>query len=144
MRKLVVALGILALVALVLQAHPGFGRWIPANSKVVTLEGTLVKYDPGNVVFKADGKQYWLHLGPYWYLEDRGIMLQEGAKIKVKGYLISQDSELHLVAAELSAGGKIVQLRDANGWPLWHRYGRKGQARGHCFYGRGYMKRNLR
>ncbi len=144
MKKLAVALGILVAVAVVLYAQPGFARWITANLKTITVEGTLVKYDPGNVVLKADGKQYWLHLGPYWYLQSKGITLQEGAKIKVKGYLISQDSQLHLVAAELNAGGKVVQLRDANGWPLWHRYGRKGQFRGRCFWGRGFMKRNLK
>ena len=75
-------------------------------------------------IFTANGTQYYLMIGPWWFLEDAGIALEEGMTIKVTGSIVAPyfdgyTDHDYLVAASITVDGDTVELRDAEGYPLW-------------------------
>jgi hypothetical protein len=60
-----------------------------------------------------------VHLGPDWYVEKQAITFKEGDKIQVRGSRITFDGKPAIIAAEVTKDGKTLQLRDANGVPVW-------------------------
>ncbi len=114
---------------------------IPSNAELKVVEGKLVRYAPADVLMEADGKRYVLHLAPYWFLEDAGIILKEDDRIKVRGYIYTEGGQSEIIVTEIWKNGKNLRLRDRNGWPLWSR-GMRGSGRGRgCCYGRGGGRR---
>lgn len=108
-------------------------------STVTTLNGTLVETldywtarGNGNstgsgmhYVFEANnGTRYYLMAGPYWFLDDNGAALDLEDELTVTGSVVSAyDDSLnsydYLIANTLSIDGATVELRDAEGYPLW-------------------------
>lgn len=75
-------------------------------------------------IFTAGGQQYYLMLGPWWFLEDAGIALEEGMSIKVTGsvvdpYFDGYTDHEYLIASSITYSGQTVDLRDGEGYPLW-------------------------
>jgi len=71
-----------------------------------------------------NGETFYLMLGPWWFLENSGIELEVGMKISVTGsvvdpYFEGYDEHDFLIAVSITAGGETVELRDAEGYPLW-------------------------
>lgn len=71
-----------------------------------------------------DGKVYYVMLGPWWFLEQNGIELEVGLKVKLTGsvvdpYFPDYDEYEYIIVTEMKVGSTIVQLRDKNGYPLW-------------------------
>lgn len=60
-----------------------------------------------------------VHIGPPWFLEDKGFLVQEGETVTVKGSRVVLDGVPFLIAAEVRAGDRSLRLRDENGLPLW-------------------------
>ncbi len=66
-------------------------------------------------------------LGSIRYLMEQEFNPKAGTEVVVKGY--KTDSGVVAVTVTLPAEGKVLQLRDADGWPLWQggRFGRAGR-----------------
>ncbi len=60
-----------------------------------------------------------VHLGPAWYLDDRGFQVNSGDEIEVKGSQVNWAGNPVLMAAEVRQGDKVLELRDNNGIPAW-------------------------
>ena len=60
-----------------------------------------------------------VHLGPAWYLQDQGFELATDSPIEVTGFRSSWHGQSMLMASEVKQGDRTLQLRDANGYPLW-------------------------
>ena len=114
----------------------GYGRHmlVPFNwdsKKVLELKGEVsnISAPPMMYKFKAEGKEYVLHLGPAWLLDEKGIKLQVGSKMKVKGMVVNVNGINHLFASQVEWGNLKLQLRDDKGYPVWSGRG-KGRGRG--------------
>jgi len=66
-----------------------------------------------------------VHLGPGWYLEEQGFQVKPKDKIEVKGSRVTIERKPAIVAAEVKKDGKVLKLRDGNGFPLWGGRGRR-------------------
>lgn len=60
-----------------------------------------------------------VHLGPAWYLEDQGFELTPNSPVEVTGFRSDWHGQSVLMASEVTQGDRVLQLRDANGYPLW-------------------------
>lgn len=58
-------------------------------------------------------------LGPGWYLDQQGLHFAPNERVHVRGTRIEQNGRSSIVAQEITAGGRVVRLRDAAGRPLW-------------------------
>jgi hypothetical protein len=79
-----------------------------------SLTGTLSYQAPEWYLAAAEGR-YVLRLGNARYVESTGIVLEEGVRATVRGFLA--DGELTVVAVEL--GGREYAFRTEEGRPLW-------------------------
>lgn len=84
----------------------------------------------GGVRFKADGVCYRLHTGPKDWLAGKGITLKVGDTITVVGVAHTGQRGSFLNARSIKSGDKTVQLRGADGKPLYPRPPRQGKGPG--------------
>ncbi len=76
-------------------------------------------------IFTAgSGEAFYLMVGPWRFLEDSGIELEEGLKISVTGSVVSPyfdgyTDHDYLIAQSITVDGTTVQLRDEEGYPIW-------------------------
>lgn len=114
-------------------------RWFDPDT-MTTLDGTLddllgmwSSWGFGNhtgngmhYLFDSDqGDTYYLMLGPWWYLENAGVQLEQGQRARIRGSVVSPywshlDDHSFFIATEITVGGTTVELRDEWGYPLWH------------------------
>ena len=99
------------------------------GSPIVELRGTIervmISPDSGMPYLdvKADSKTNRVYLGSVRYLLEKNFNPQAGSEVTVKAYKVAGD----LVAAEVSTGGTVLKLRDAEGRPLWsHHHAYRG------------------
>lgn len=88
----------------------------------------------------SNGTKYYTMFGPYWFMENAGIALEEGMSLSISGSVVepyySQYSDYsYIIVSEITVGGNNVIIRDVNGYPLWSGTG------GH-YFDRGYDKQN--
>lgn len=62
---------------------------------------------------------YDVHVGPSSYLEARQFRIREGDQAGILGAYMEVDGHFLIVAREITMGGRLLMLRDANGAPLW-------------------------
>lgn len=60
-----------------------------------------------------------VHVGPKWFLDDKGYRIEKGDRIEVTGALVDVGDERHLVAREIRKNDAVLRLRDEAGVPLW-------------------------
>jgi hypothetical protein len=110
------------------------GEWVPWGHGNHTGGGLHFE-------LRADGGEtYELMLAPAWFLEENGLALVVGERVTVKGSTVEPygaapgdhghghgggpgggppaDDDF-LIATAISAGGSALELRDADGYPLW-------------------------
>jgi hypothetical protein len=77
---------------------------------------------------EAAGATTRVSLGSMRYLMEQGFNPKAGEEVVVKGYKLNGD--VVAISVALPAEGKVLQLRDQSGWPLWMggRYGRGARA----------------
>lgn len=80
--------------------------------------GSKVKFD-----LKTDDETIRIHVGPSWYILDKGFEFTEGDKIKVTGSRVLIGENIVLIASKIVKGGKTLKLRDSKGVPLWIGWG---------------------
>jgi hypothetical protein len=110
------------------QAAPGKGppNYDPATE--VTLKGTLEAVDrhesPGgwqgvHLRLKTDGGVIDVHVGPSWFVQEKGFAFAPGDALEVLGSRVALEGTDSLLAREIRRGGKTLVLRDARGIPAW-------------------------
>ncbi len=60
-----------------------------------------------------------VRLGPSGYLSEKGLSLAEKDNIKVTGSKVSIENHSMIIASEVEKDGKVVVLRDKDGFPMW-------------------------
>ena len=96
---------------------------------VETLKGEVVQVDRVtpirgmsegvHVVLKTDKGTTDVHLGPAWYLDHQDTDIAVGDRVEVRGSKVNVGGKPAVVAAEVKKGNETLQLRDAQGLPLW-------------------------
>jgi hypothetical protein len=72
----------------------------------------------------SEGTRYYAMLGPWWYLEEQGVVIQESSTAKITGSVVDSywdgyDEYDYIIATEITVDGVTVKLRNDNGYPLW-------------------------
>jgi hypothetical protein len=76
-------------------------------------------------VFSADsGETFYAMFGPFWYLEQNDIELEEGTKVKLTGSVVPAHNEDfadhdYLIVTTLVIGKTKLVIRDEYGMPEW-------------------------
>ncbi len=116
-----------------------------------TIEGSIVKVDVQergigrygtgvHLVVKEGNRETEIHLGPKAYIESAGWMFKAGDKIKMTAFSGTYGNSAALFAAEITANGKTLVLRDKQGFPEWRASqdpNLRGQGRNNKGKGRG-------
>ncbi|MEW6127263.1 MAG: hypothetical protein AB1757_09505 [Acidobacteriota bacterium] len=101
---------------------------------VVSFEGIVASTDmgigqefPQFTLALPDGRQVTVITGPYYFLLDSGFDIRVGDRMQVEAYysLWYQDAYIAITLNNLTTG-EILNLRDANGSPLWTNRGGPG------------------
>jgi hypothetical protein len=119
---------------------------------VKTISGTITTVNHPIAILKGeDGKEYSVHMGPYWFWEREEYSLKKGEKTQVKGEIEDVKGTMHLYPWQIVQDGKTMKLADDDGVPEWSgnkngrgrghgvgigKHGRGGFARGCCGCGR--------
>jgi hypothetical protein len=87
------------------------------------LGGELVSLDTSGLTLRTDdGQSVTLQLGPEWFWSKQVESLVPGEHVTVLAF--EEDGELKAGQISLEGGGYVLQLRDADGRPLWAGRGR--------------------
>ncbi len=95
---------------------------IAGNPKVELkgrIEKVLVARGQGmpTLEISAWGKAVSVQLGSMRYLMEQGFNPKAGEDVGVTGYQVNES--VVAITVTLPATGKVLRLRDENGWPLW-------------------------
>lgn len=66
-----------------------------------------------------------VHLGPEWYIDSQILQLKADDNVLVTGSKVMYEGDLVIIAKEVIKDGKVLNLRDDYGFPLWS--GRKAK-----------------
>ena len=103
---------------------------------VKTISGTITEVNHPRATLKtADGKEYEIHLGPYWYWQRHRFALEKGAKVEVKGETEDVKGTMHMYAWQIKEGKNVMTLADDDGVPEWA--GRRNSRGGEYGWGKG-------
>lgn len=97
--------------------------------RMVELEGTVGAVGPlvprpgmapGECFeLRVDGESFPVHLGPRYFVEARDFRLQTDDSIRLRASKVRFDEGLVLMATRITRGEDVLELRDADGYPLW-------------------------
>jgi len=118
--------------------HGGCGGWGAGTpydraydpKKMVELDGEVgvvsrVVPRPGMVagecfeLLLADGDSFPVHLGPAYFLDARHFHLETGDHVHLRAAKVHDHDNVVLMAAEVTRGEDVLELRDGDGYPLW-------------------------
>jgi len=60
-----------------------------------------------------------VHVGPGWFIQDKGFEILRGDRLEVRGSRIVFDGQPAIIATEVKKGGDVLRLRNDNGVPVW-------------------------
>ncbi len=103
----------------------GYGAGLNVDlATLIQVEGTLTAVNLGlgthtnSVTLQAmDGTQYTVTLGPFWYMEQNGFILQQGDAVTISMALCK--GQWVAFAVTKTATGDTLQFRNDQGVPLW-------------------------
>jgi len=115
---------------------------------ITTVEGKIIGIDSVKMRVYATTRlnvqtkngPIYIHVAPYWFLENNKILFKIGEPIKVTGSKVIYNNKPVIIASQLKYNGKELKLRDANGFPVWA--GRRGNNKGKGM-GRGQGRRRF-
>ena len=87
-----------------------------------TLNGEVIAWDGHALTVQTDAGPLDVHLGPEWYWDANGIVLEEGDNLAVTGFY--EGDSFEVAEIENDTTEEAVSLRDASGRPLWAGRGR--------------------
>lgn len=125
------------------------------SSTVATFDGTISEVvgficqvgdgnNTGNgmhYVFTSDsGQTLYAMFGPFWYLDNNGIELEEGTAVSLTGSVVAAYNENfteydYIIVTKLVVGGTELVIRDDDGLPQW-----KGDPKGLYYNSPQYTK----
>ena len=115
MHRLLVGIGLVALVSGAALAHHGWGNYDP--TKVVVLEGPVLvsKYEfpHGEIVLEREGKRWTVVLAPPSRMGARGLKREDiavGKKVKAEGYP-SKVTDAEMRAERVTVDGRVIEMR---------------------------------
>ncbi len=128
------------MMAVPLGAQPaGGGQGAPPNrmydpSTVVEVKGSVLRVDQApssnrggfmgvHLLLQVESAKISVHLGPAWFLRQKGIRFQKGDRLEVRGSRVEMPGGPVIIAAVVKKGGQTFRLRDDGGLPLWSRRG---------------------
>lgn len=76
---------------------------------------------------KTADATYDVHVGPSAYVTQKGFSFVKGDEIEVVGSKVTMAGKDVVLAREIKKGDRTLPLRDAQGFPLWSRGGRRSQ-----------------
>jgi sporulation protein YlmC with PRC-barrel domain len=99
---------------------------------VETIRGTIVDYDqfktrpdgaPGQLVKvrTEDNKEYVVHLGPVWFIQEHDLRWEKGKEIRVTGSKVNYEGQPVIMASEIKHADRTVTIRNEKGEPRWVR-----------------------
>jgi hypothetical protein len=62
-----------------------------------------------------------VHIGPSTYVSSKGFTFAAGDQVDVLGSRVTVNGVPSLIAREITKDGKVLTLRDKQGFPLWSR-----------------------
>lgn len=107
------------------------GRYDPQTVETVSGEVISVdeiaygraRYHGVHLVLKTDKGELSVHLGPSWFVDHKPMKVARQDVIEVTGSRVMYEGKPALLAAEVRKGNESLQLRTADGVPLWRRSG---------------------
>lgn len=97
-----------------------------AISKVSTVTGRR-GWNGVHLSMQSEGQTWDVHLGPHAYLTRSGFSFAAGDRIEVVGSKVRFNGADALIAREVTREGKVLSLRDKQGFPNWSRGRRVSQ-----------------
>jgi hypothetical protein len=85
-------------------------QWV--QGRVPWMKGVHLVIDTEDGAFTA-------MVGPYYVLQSQGYEPKQGDKVNLLGSVLKVNDQNVIVVKTLKAAGKTVELRDAQGFPLW-------------------------
>jgi hypothetical protein len=110
------------------QGPPGKGMPNYDPSTEVTLKGTVeaverhdspMGWQGLHLKLKTGGGMVEVHVGPSWFVQEKGFEFAKGDAIEVLGSRQTLEGVDSLLAREIKRGDKTLLLRDARGIPAW-------------------------
>lgn len=71
------------------------------------------------VTVTTDTETVSVHVGPAWYVDQQGFMIEPGDIIGVIGSRITYNEAPAIMAMEVHKGEEVIILRDRSGVPPW-------------------------
>jgi hypothetical protein len=97
------------------------------------INGRIMKVDsiapagsmPGEVylMVKTTAETTTVLVGPGWYLSDQNFLVNGGDSARIIGSRVRFEGRTVIIAREIKVGNGRLQLRGANGLPLWAEMG---------------------
>ncbi|MBA4311933.1 MAG: hypothetical protein C0417_04820 [Chlorobiaceae bacterium] len=87
---------------------------------VMSVSGIIIKVNHPYATLKDEsGREYEIHLGPYWYWHREKFELKKNVKARVRGEVENVNGQYHFYPWEIAQDGKSISLADENGIPKW-------------------------
>lgn len=96
---------------------------------VETVSGEVVRIDrvPGrggrshgvHLLLKTATEEIAVRLGPAWYIDKQPMRLAPKDRVEVQGSRVMLGGTAAIIAARVSKGSEVMQLRADNGVPAW-------------------------
>ena len=95
-----------------------------ADTEWLTVSGEVVALVDGELTLETADGELVAHLGPEWYWDAEGIVLDAGDSVSLTGFF--EGDEFEAASVENTTTGESVSLRDESGRPMWAGGGRRG------------------
>lgn len=77
---------------------------------------------------QTEQKTVSVHIGPAWYLEDQEVAISPNDTIEITGIPNTWNDTTTVIASKIKLTDRTVELRDADGYPLWMKWQRSFQS----------------
>lgn len=77
---------------------------------------------------KTDQATVSVHLGPAWYLDDQEVAISPDDAIEITGIRNTWNDSITIIASKIKLNDRTVELRDADGYPLWMNWRQSNQS----------------
>ncbi len=92
------------------------------SGEVISVEKTVPRkgmFYGVHLMVKTAEKTVSVNLGPGWYIENQGIIIEPEDKVEITGSKVTFEGEQVIIASEVKKGDEVLKLRDGNGIPAW-------------------------
>lgn len=116
------------------------------TDNVQTIKGTVSSVNhPISIIKSDDGKEYEMHMGPFWYWNQNDFELNNNASVEIKGEVKERNGIYELYPWTIIQNGKTMSFADDKGVPNWSGGRGKGNWRGKGYgWQRGWGRGNCR